>query len=248
METILKAWLVDNAVTTENKDDKILMLESSGNVSIQQIYDEMKREDTGLRQETLEHVTNLFQRVVARLVLSGYNVNTGLFRATAQFTGVVEQGKWDPAKNSIYVSITQDKELRVAIQQTKVHILGEKGNTMYIVGAQDASTRATDGTCTAGRNLMLNGKMLKVVGTDPAVGVSLIDSKGVVVKLPADMLVVNNPSQLIILLPTDLTDGEYELVVTTQFSGGGVQLKTPRSVSKTITVGSGGGEPEDPTV
>ena len=47
MKNILKIWLVDNTVTVDNKDDKIGQLESSGNLSLQDILDEMHKEDTG---------------------------------------------------------------------------------------------------------------------------------------------------------------------------------------------------------
>ena len=52
MKNVLKIWLVDNTVTVDNKDDKIGQLESSGNLSLQDILDEMHKEDTGLRPET----------------------------------------------------------------------------------------------------------------------------------------------------------------------------------------------------
>ena len=35
MKNVLKIWLVDNTVTVDNKDDKIGQLESSGNLSLQ---------------------------------------------------------------------------------------------------------------------------------------------------------------------------------------------------------------------
>ncbi len=251
MEVTLKAWITDNSITIDNKEDKILIPETVGSVSLSGIYKEMKAEDTGLREETIRHVTDLFQRVVTRLVLSGYNVNTGLFYAAPKITGIIEQGKWNPEKNAIYVSITQGKQLREAIAKTHVQILGEKANRMYIAGSEDTSTRAEDGTCTPGRNLVLTGRMLKIAGNNSLVGVTLINSQGAETKLPEDMIVVNNPSQLIVLLPTNLEAGKYELKVTTQHSGGKNLLKEPRSVSKVITVGgddSSEGEdtPENP--
>jgi hypothetical protein len=94
---------------------------------------------------------------------------------------------------------------------------------------------------TAGRNYTLNGRLIKVVGEHESVGITLTDASGKVSKLPNDMLVVNNPSQLIILLPSDLTDGHYTLTVTTQYSGTNTLLKTPRSTSKVITIGQSGG-------
>ena len=64
MKNVLKIWLVDNTVTVDNKDDKIGQLESSGNLSLQDMPDEMNKEDTGLRPETIEHVVKLYNRVL----------------------------------------------------------------------------------------------------------------------------------------------------------------------------------------
>jgi hypothetical protein len=46
MKTELKGWLTDNTVTTDNKEDKILVLESAGNLTLSDVLDEMKEEDT----------------------------------------------------------------------------------------------------------------------------------------------------------------------------------------------------------
>lgn len=241
MKYTLKGWLVDNTVTVDNKKDKFLLPESAGNLTLQDVLDEMKKEDTGLRAETIEHAVNLFQRVVSNLVLSGYSVNTGLFRAAPQFRGVIEDGKWDGEKNSIYVSFTQDKDLREAIAVTTVDILGEKKDAIYFAGSEDAATRATDGSATAGRNYVLSGRLIKVTGDKEGVGITLTDSSGNVTKLSGDMLVVNNPSQVIILLPAGLANGDYTLTLTTQYSGTSTLLKVPRSVSRIISIGTSSG-------
>ena len=46
MKTELKGWLADNTVTTDNKEDKILVLESAENLTLSDVLDEMKEEDT----------------------------------------------------------------------------------------------------------------------------------------------------------------------------------------------------------
>ena len=76
MKHTLKGWLVDNAVTVDNKEDKILMLESAGSLTLEDILSAMKKEDTGLREETIEHAVKLYHRVLSDLILSGYSVNT----------------------------------------------------------------------------------------------------------------------------------------------------------------------------
>ena len=51
-----------------------------------------------------------------------------------------------------------------------------------------------------------------------------------------DMIAVNNPSEVLILLPADLTDGIYELRLTTQYTSGNRQLKIPHVISRTIVI------------
>lgn len=248
MQNTLKGWLADNTVTTDDKTDKILLLESAGNIGLEQIYKEMKEEDTGLKMETIVHVVTLFLRIVMRLILNGYSVNTGLFRAVVQFVGTVKKGVWNPEENSIYVSFNQEKQLRESIAKTKVEILGTKANVMYILEVEDRKTGLKDGTATPGRNFFVRGSHLKVVGSDPAVGVTLTDSAGNVTKLVNDEVSINKPSELTLLLPAGLKDETYTLTVCTQYSQSAQLLKEPRSVSTTIVVGNPGGEDDRPVI
>lgn len=250
MKKVLQGWLVDNTVTPDNKNDKILILKSSGSLTLNDVIDEMLKQDTGLRIETLRHSITLYHRVLMDLILNGYSVNTGLFRAAVQFTGVIEGGIWDKNKNSIYVLLTQDKGLREAIAETSVTILGEKPDVQYILETQDIKTGRRDGSATAGRILKVVGNMLKVVGDNPAVGITLTDADGTATKLDNDMIDTNNPKLLSILIPATLKEGEYTLTVTTQFSRGSQFLKEPRNVSTQVWIGGkpseGGGEEERP--
>jgi len=79
MKTELKGWLADNTVTTDNKEDKILVLESAGNLTLSDVLDEMKKEDTGLRAETLK---------ACRRPLSAYGIGIGTERILCQY-GVI---------------------------------------------------------------------------------------------------------------------------------------------------------------
>lgn len=249
MQYTIKGKLADNTVTADNLEDKILQISSAGSAALSDVIDEMKAEDTGLRRETIEHVVNLYHRVVERLVLNGYNVNTGLFYAATQAKGVVENGAWNPEKNSLYVSITQGKELREAIAETKVVIDGMANENIYLSGTIDTATRANDGSATPGRNFTLTGRNIKIAGDNPSVGLKLTDSKGEETAVAMDMIGVNDPSKLVFIMPAGLADGVYTLTVTTQYSGNSkTLLKEPRSVSRTLTIGSGGGggEGEDP--
>ena len=95
MKQELKGRLMDNTVHASGGEGQILRLESAGSIGLREVVEEMSREGTGLRPETLAHVVSLYQRVLTRLVLSGYSVNTGMIRLAPGFKGLVEGGVWD---------------------------------------------------------------------------------------------------------------------------------------------------------
>lgn len=249
MPNVIKAWLADNTVTTDDKKDKIFLVETGQTYEFDDVINEMHNEETGLRIETISHVVKLFIRVVIRLLLNGNKVNVNLFYAVAKLRGVAEKGQWNPLKNSIYVLLTQGAELRKAIEETTVEILGEKSNVMYILEVEDRDTGMTDGTITPGRNAFIRGASLKVVGDDPSVGITLTPvGGGSETKLNEKDITINSPTEMVIIVPADLEDGTYTLTITTQYSRSSTLLKEPRSVSTTVYVGSasgGGGDDEE---
>lgn len=249
MANTLKVWMAPNTVTTDPKD-KIFVLETTGKADINKIYEEMRAEDTGLRPETIVHVVTLFERICARLLMNGWQLNTGLFYAVPRLMGLVDGGKWNPEINSIYVAFTQDKVIREEIAKTTIDILGSKADVMYITETEDRKTHLKDGTMTPGRNFFVRGANLKVIGDNESVGVTLTNTATkAVVKLDEDMLTKNNPSELTLLIPADLADGDYLLTVRTQFGTSNHLLKEPREVSVDVHVGAtGGGEDDRPVI
>lgn len=246
-KNLLKVWMADNSVTTDDKTDKIFVLETTRSVDQDFVLERMAAKNPGLHRETMSASVNLYHEVLSELAMNGYSINTDFCRIVPQLRGLAEGNVWNPQKNSIYVSLTQGKKLREAIKDTTVQILGDRQASMYINGTQDAATRATDLSATAGRNFTVLGKNIKVAGTDPSVGITLTAANGTVTRLDSDMLVVNDPSRLIILLPANLTDGEYTLTVTTQYAAGKNLLKSPRHATQTIYIGeapAGGGGSE----
>jgi hypothetical protein len=242
----LQGWLAPNTLT-EDPNDRILVLNSAGTVDNEQLYKDMREEDTGLRKETIVHVVTLYERMAARALMNGHNLNTGLFYAVPRFTGLIEDGQWNSQKNKIYVSFTQNRVLSEEIKNTKIEILGEKGDPCYISGVLDCSNNVKDGHITPGRNFRITGSRIRIEGTDEKVGItfrSLQDDKEV--KVATDMFGTNKPSELIFIAPAELTDGEYEMTLTTQFSGNNQRsLKTTRSISRLVYVGAVKGDDDD---
>ena len=216
----INVQIADNTVTKDDPNDKIFVIVSLGTADKERIIAEMMDMNPGVEPEMMRLVLDLEKRAVKRLLLNGMRVNNGLFEAVPQCRGLVRGTAWDPEANEIYVNFTQGKELREAIADVVVNVIGEKGAAM---------------NATAGANLTLTGKNIKVVGDDPSVGITLTDSEGTETRIKAGAIGLNQPSKLIFLVPASLAAGDYTLTITTQFNGG-YQLKTPRSVSQTIKV------------
>jgi len=74
---------------------------------------------------------------------------------------------------------------------------------------------------------------LKIVGDSPQIGVYFQRIEGTEgedaesFKVPENDIVVNMPSELIVIIPP-LEHGSYKLVIRTQFSAGANLLKEPR--------------------
>jgi hypothetical protein len=226
----LNAWQRKNPLTPDPNDFMAIPV-TVGSASVNEIVDELVQEGLELKRETLIDVISRFNRKTAEMAVSGYNVNTGLVHIRPVIKGAFYGKTWNPEVNSLIASITPGAELRRAIAETEVVLLGIQPDMLEIMSLTDLATGNTDGTLTKGRNAEIKGTYLKVVGENPACGISFTNSETKeVVKLEAGDIVLNEPSRLLILVPATLAAGEYDLTVTTQFTGGNTLLKNPRSV------------------
>ncbi len=226
----LNAWLRPNLLT-DDKNDYVAVPVSNGSLTIPDIVKDLLAEGMEIKAETAVDIITRFNRKAAEKVLSGFNVNTGLVYMRPVIKGVFYDKTWNADKHSVYVTINQGLDLRRAVAETTVDILGTQADPITIFSVTDSTTGKTDGTLTRGRNAELKGAYLKITGANPACGITFrnVTSKEVT-KLATQDMVLNEPSRLLILVPASLAAGEYELSVTTQYSGGNTLLKTPRTI------------------
>lgn len=233
----LNAWLRPNLLT-EDKSDFVAVPVSTGSIGVVEIIAQLKKEGMEIREETAQDIISRFNRKTAEMVAQGYSVNTGLVVMRPAIKGVFFDKSWDKEKHSVYVNINQGTALRKEIANTKVEILGEQANPMSIYTITDKATGKTDGTLTKGKNAEIKGTYIKIVGDNAENGIYFtnVESKERT-KVEASDIVINDPSKLLILVPTALSAGNYELSITTQYSNNSKTfLKTPRSITSDITI------------
>ena len=67
MKKVLKGWLIDNSVTTDNKTDKILLLASAGSLTLDDVLEETEAQSAGTvtrsaRQRDAEQALDAIRR------------------------------------------------------------------------------------------------------------------------------------------------------------------------------------------
>jgi hypothetical protein len=112
--------------------------------------------------------------------------------------------------------------------------VGESG--VLISHVVDSKTGSVNDVITPGGTLKIKGGKLKIAGDNPEIGVWFEDESGNQFKVEEKDIIVNNPSELIIQIPS-LVIGKYQLVIKTQYAISSL-LKEPRTTvfDKTFTV------------
>ncbi|MDR2417773.1 MAG: DUF4469 domain-containing protein [Treponema sp.] len=131
---------------------------------------------------------------------------------------------FNPAVNKIAVRFLPDRELTAAASSASLNRLHGIEHGPIIDSVEDKSSGAIDSKLTPGHGVQLNGKDIKIAGTDSSVGIHLIDETGNVTAVPAGDILENGPTKVLFICPS-LSAGDYTIQVTTQYK----DLTHPRS-------------------
>jgi hypothetical protein len=234
MSTILhkiKAYLYDNVLTKDNPNDFTARTASERSLNVQQIcLSAANRGGADISASAIEHATELFLKEMAYQLCDGYSINTGYFMANTTIRGVFDSPSetFNKDKHSIIFQFNQGEKLRAEIPNIEVEILGVAESSAVILQVTDVKSGSVNDLLTSGRNLKIAGSKIKVEGNDPFVGIFFINTAtNVRTMVEENDIVMNNPSELIVVIPT-LSSGSYHLEIVTQFTGSYL-LKEPRT-------------------
>ena len=258
----LKAY--PNELTPDVDNDYIVKVHTQSTPLTQDDIADSVAERLAEEPAKVRSILNIFFEEVSLAVASGYCVSTEAFYARPMATGVVLESELSQPVNRdevrVYASFRQGPAVTEALQRAKLQYFLQPATTgPYIAGMTsafiDAQTKAP-APLAASEMVVLTGNGLKLVGDDPTVGITLtsVSSPGTSFFIPASKVSPNLPKKLQFVLPAGVTEGEWTVQVTTQYSSGGYQTKEPRTFSlpHPITVGEvteptqpgGGGEDE----
>jgi hypothetical protein len=242
MENVLhriKVNLYENFLT-EDPNDYMAMVLSERTLNVKEICKAaVTRGGAPSTAEAMEHNAMLFLKEMAYQLMDGYSVNTGYFTANAQVRGVFNSAKesFDQKKHSILFRFNQGDLLRREIPNVTVQVMGVGESGSVISHVVDVKTGSVNDLLTPNRNLKIKGNKLKIAGDNELNGLYFVNQcTQERVKVATADVVTNNPSELIVVIPT-LAAGVYQLELTTQYTPSNL-LKEPRTAvyEKPLTV------------
>jgi hypothetical protein len=137
---------------------------------------------------------------------------------------------FDPKKHKITCDLTTTDELRKALEEVGVEVLGVKESGARIGLVTDVITGKTDGTITIDNDIIITGEKIRIepVGEE-GLGVFLVDANGIET-LVTHPLTQNDPKKIICRTPI-LGAGAYTLKIVTRFTQGATLLNQPRTIT-----------------
>ena len=227
----IKAYLYDNLLTPD-PNDFTARVSSERSLSVADIcHSAATRGGADVSDAAMSHAVELFLKEMAYRLCDGFAVNTGYFTAMPVVRGVFlnPNETFDPQRHSLQFQFTQGELMRREIEDVEVKIMGVAETGLYIGQVEDMKSRTVNEVLTPGFNLRVTGTKLRVVGDKPGVGIFFRETAtNTATKVDEADIVVNNPSELMIIIPA-LPAGTYQLEVTTQYSTGNKLLKEVRS-------------------
>jgi len=236
----IKAYLYDNLLTPD-PNDFTARVSSERSLSVADIcHSAATRGGADVSDAAMSHAVELFLKEMAYRLCDGFAVNTGYFTAVPVVRGVFlnPNETFDPQRHTLQFQFTQGELMRREIEDVEVKIMGVAETGLYIGQVEDMKSHTVNEVLTPGFNLRVTGTKLRVVGDKPGVGIFFRETAtNTATKVDEGDIVVNNPSELMIIIPA-LPAGTYQLEVTTQYSMGKQWLKEPRTsvFEKTLTV------------
>jgi hypothetical protein len=235
----IKAWLYKNQLTPD-PDDYVIRVVSERTLGVHEIcISAASRGGADISAAAMEHAVILFLTEMGYQLCDGFSVNTGWFAAGPQVRGVANSPKeqYNREKHSLLFEFHQGALLRKELENVTVEILGVADTGAMIAQVINVKTGSVNDLLTPNRPLKIDGHKIKIAGDSAANGIYFVNQATAErTKVDGSDIVTNNPSELIVVIPS-LAAGTYQVEVTTQYSVGTV-LKEPRSAlfDKALTV------------
>ena len=229
---VWNVYLRPNTLTKDNDRDCIADVYShSPTQRNEDIADLITKERSEFRKETILNILNMRDKAVLDFIRDGLSVMDGVSQISPRVSGVweTENSSYDEKIHKRTVDMVATADLRNALDEITVKVLGAKESSARITEITDTATGLKDGTLTIGDDIIIEGDKLKVDEKDAEQGVFFKATDGTEYKTTR-RLSVNLPSQIIARVPKEVPAGAVTVIVRTKLTGSNKTLKEVREM------------------
>jgi hypothetical protein len=229
-----KVWLRLNLLTKDVKNDYVAEISTVGNtLRNEDIARLIVKERSELRYETILSVLQERDTIVCNALQNGSSVQDRNIHLAPRITGnwIGANPQFDPESHKITVDATPTTELRRALEEVGVEVLGVKADGGAHIGlVTDVNTGKTDGTISRNGDIIITGEKIKIAPTDdPNLGIFYVTADGM--DYPGEPILTQNDPKKIICRVPNLPEGPFTLKIVTRFTSGNNLLKEPRTLT-----------------
>lgn len=228
----IKAYLYKNAFDKESNNYTARVI-TERSLDVKAVCQSAaSRGKVDISASAMQHAVELFLKEMEYRLCDGYSINTGSFTAVPSVKGVFDNPAetFDPGKHTLSFQFNQGESLQKKIPDVNVRIMGVAGEAIRILTVTDLKSGSVNKYITPKYMLRIDGRMLKLAGEHPEVGIRLINIEtGLRTEIEQQDIALNYPTKLMIMLPA-LAQGCYLLEITSQYTTSGI-LKKPNTAT-----------------
>lgn len=194
------------------------IVQSNTTLDMNQVIKEMIKQGSGVSEAVAEAVLKDFFSTLEKLLLYGFRVSTPMVICGVSIQGVFENSadSFDPNRHTVNLVCTPTRQAQRSLQG-QAQVQKQLPQTPQPHLLQYLNLHDTEGgpILTPGDVSQVIGSTLGFDEADPNQGVFLVDTDGSSRRM--NRIVRHTPTDLLFLVPPDLTAGEYRLEVRAQF-------------------------------
>ena len=235
---MIKYALRENLLTAD-PDDCMAQVTEARTYTQEDIAAEMLKRGSSLTAADIAAYQKLEVEVCKDIIADGGNLSTPLITTNFSITGVFanQTDSFDKARHAVKLNVNAGAELRAAVQSAKVQKVEGNSTDPYITGVTDKVTGDTS-TIKAGSVMEITGSRLKFDASDAEQGVFALTAND---EIRCSTVIENKPARLMVLLPADISAGDFTVEVRTKIGSDRKTQKTLKKggFSKTLTAVNG---------
>jgi nucleoid DNA-binding protein len=221
--------LEENLLTSQEPNDRCARVVNVRSYNGNDLIERIAKSNIGISKAEAAAMVEAMTETVLEWLGDGASINLPFVHLHPSIPGAYKEGEYP---HNAVIRATPSKEVTELAKKISLRHV-EPISPIRIETIYDVKSDTLNSMITSGGTVKIKGHNLKIQGTNPTVGVEFINANAPSSIYPVALqdVVINNPSELMLIAPAIASGEEVLLKITTQFSSSKKDLKLPRSTT-----------------